>query len=155
MARVALWALLLPLIVLGYLAVAFFHLFVWLTHFAFFLIGGLTGRMPPTGAVVLSSAVFWCGIALLFLPWVQLLLPINVALGVLAVIGSIWGLCIGGRVAMGWEMERLRWPNTNPRTQFGLPNYFFSGSSSRRAPERKDREGTGIFLGEMGEDREP
>ena len=136
---------LMPLMVLLQLVPALFYLFVWLSHVGFQLAVQLTGYPLPTGLLVLLSGLLWSGAALLFLPWLQLLLPPGTALLMLAGAGGVWGLCIGGQVAQEWEVMRLRQPNLDPGRQFGLPASLFGRPSHRRRASTLDellQEGT-------------
>lgn len=145
MVQVLVRLLMAPLVVLVYLVPALFYIFVSLSYFGFRLAVQLTGYPLPTGLLVLLSGLLWSGAALLFLPWLQILLPPGTALLVLAGAGGVWGLCIGGQVAQEWEVMRLRQPNLDPGRQFGLPASLFGRPSHRRRASTLDellQEGT-------------
>lgn len=142
-----------PLILLTQLLIhvvpALFQIFVWLTLPLFTLVTQLTRWQPTRGALIMLATLGWAGAALGLLPWLDVLLPLQVAWITLLTIGGLWGLCVGYQAALRWEADHLRLPNTDPR-QFGLPGHFFGGTDTgKRKSERLDELlRDGIILGE-------
>lgn len=141
-------AVILPITLLTHLVPPLFHLFAWLTRYLFAVAYHCTGRTLSHGALILLAAGIWGGAALLFLPWVQMVLPSTTAFWLLVIVGGLWGLCVGHQAALLWQAELLRLPDTDTRHLFDLPpHHFQSNADPRAAQDRNESEEPGIGLG--------
>lgn len=144
--------------IFGQLIPALFWVAAWGTRALFEAIFRAVHIWPDRGIVIVLSSVLWAGAAMLLLPILLIILPLQAGLIVLGSVGGIWGLCTGYQATAMWQIADLRTPNADVEQMFNMPRNFYRGQKTRRQDEPirpEDFLRDGIILGESpAEDEE-
>lgn len=135
----------------GHLIPALFWVAAWGTRSLFETIFRVIHIWPDRGIVIVLSAILWAGAAMLFLPVLMIILPLQTALIVLGCIGGVWGLCTGYQATAMWLIADLRTPNADVEQMFNMPRNFYGRQETQRQDEPTQPEDLlreGIILGE-------
>lgn len=137
--------------IFGQLIPALFWVAAWGTRALFEAIFRAVRIWPDRGIVIVLSSVLWAGAAMLLLPVLLIILPLEVSLIVLGCVGGVWGLCTGYQATAMWQIADLRTPNADVEQMFNMPRNFYRRQRMRQHDEPirpEDILRDGIILGE-------